>query len=132
MATAVAVAALLGLSLSARASVSMTVNGGVGLSGDPSGAWSAWIGPVGSGENITTTENVGIYQLNVYPTGPSYWAVCISPQGYVDGKPYSYNKLLLKDATPLNSPSWVSGSLPTAAAILNNNLTAALQNKDQT
>ncbi len=121
VATTAAVASLIGLSLSARAAVTMSLGDTTTYSGDPSGHWDFNVG----GSSIVAGENVGLYQLNV-SGGPSVWGVCISPQGWVDYNPHTYDVQQFSSASVLNSPAWTSGGLQIASQILNTYLPTVL------
>jgi len=121
VATTAAVTLLIGLSLTARAAVTMSLGDTTTYSGDPSGHWDCTVG----GSSIVAGENVGVYQFN-FSSGHSVWGVCISPQGWVDYNPHAYDVLPLASTSPLNSPAWNNGGLGIAAQILNTYLPTAL------
>ena len=58
---------------------------------------------------INTSDAIGIYHFNTSGDGvdvpSSYWSVCVSPNGLLDGNPHTYNVLSFAQANPGIYPS---------------------------
>lgn len=116
-------AASLAYAASASASITVTLGDTSTFAGNPSGVWGITVPGYNGGNDFVAGEQVGLYELigADIPGGPNVWGLCISPSGFVDYNPHTYDVLTFANpnAIALNSPAWAPGGLLTAAQIVN-------------